>query len=378
MFLIGIHSFVSAQNTNSLNSSKESEKQEVPKQVKAPVSPQGNGVSSKKTEAGYTIQKNSSSATDGDVSSSSETAALQATQACQLSYNNIRKQDNSRSPSAKQLALIQKNVSILKQTAPNSAAYHFFTYFTHRFDEKYASHLLNAVQQNPFDETMQDELFAFHLANGNFKQVDSLTAIHSTSVGLTNYYTDAVAALPQQATLVVHGIGDLAILKAKNKNKLTLVAFDLFNSANYLKQLKQKGFVLPASTTIDTAYFRAFCELNSSKKLFLSMNFPKSYFSAIVKDIQPIGLTFAYKQSNLSAPEMNYSIFKNHWNALEMTQKQHDGSDALAANYLPALLYAKQYASKEKLSIDATKLESVIQQVANRSNKTQAVKQVQN
>lgn len=292
-------------------------------------------------------------------------------------YQNFRNQESSRSISIDKKNTIMANVSTLKAYSPGSYDYNFYQYLAHRFDKNYYTNLQKATKINPEYKQVQDEYFAYHLANGNTKNIDSI--LSSETIEVSNYYKDLLASAPQKSTLLVHGVGDLKTLFAqKNKSKntdITIVAFDLLNSATYRSQLISKGFTMPKSEEIDTAFLKDFCKLNQSKNLYLSLNFPKNYFKPIINNIQLLGLTFAYNSAIINIDEENFNLLKQKWNMLSISATQQTSN--LSSNYLPSLLLSKSYLERTKNEVELSKVKELINQLANRTNKTQEIKEIE-
>lgn len=368
-----------SQNTNSVNEQSKPAGSVAPKVNSTPKADMDN----QKMEQKESLSKSKKSVTpvqaDGEAANYQQKIAQANTQLSK-SYTAIKKMETSRTANSNQLNSIKFNLATLKAYAPESFEYHFYTYFLHRFDKNYLAQLTNAQQLNPSNESVKTELFAAYLANGYSKQMDSILKTTSSSSGLSSYYKDLLESTPQKGTLIIHGTNDLELLmneqKKLNRSDVKLIAFDLLASDAYRKKWTNEGYKFPNSTIIDTSYLKEFCQLNPGKKLFLSLNFPSNYFKSILQKIQLNGLTFAYASEQKNTIQLNYEYYKTKINPITLSSIQNDNSDALASNYLPCLLMAKRYLTNQQNEIELEKINELIRQVANRSGKSQELKQV--
>ncbi|MNE43424.1 hypothetical protein D3C80_1375980 [compost metagenome] len=195
------------------------------------------------------------------------------------------------------------------------------------------------------------------------------------TTGVLDYATDLVNSVPSNGTLLLHGYTELipANFEKNNLNRsdIELISVDLMQSVDYQQNLSAKGFVMPNSTYIDTAFVQEFCSLNVSKNIYLSMSFPKEYFQGISGSLNPVGLTFGYKlKSHFDYNAWNSNLIQSVWQKNKLGISQDVQSDALSANYLPALISIERLYQEYNKTEEAKEMSALILNVATRARKT--------
>ena len=192
------------------------------------------------------------------------------------------------------------------------------------------------------------------------------------------YATDILNSVEEKGTLLTHGFDDtysvMYLQTVKNlRSDVRLLSVDFMQSEYYRSELKKEGYTLPEGTVIDVAYLKKFCELNPSKKLQLSMTFPKPYLKEIVNDLQILGLTFAYRKEAGSLFEKNQSFYLNSFQPNKVTKYKTDKCKKLSSNYLPFLLSLEEGYEKEKDKAQLKEIRELIAKIKTQANVTKSL-----
>lgn len=294
-------------------------------------------------------------------------------------YSNSKHQLTRRSASPEEILNMKQGAQIYANMLPGSFEKHFYTYLLSKYDPKQFPELRQAAKLEPTKTEVQQELAVYGVAVNNQELADSVArqmiAQNKISAGLLSYATDMVNSVPENGTLLLHGYTELIPVNfeknTQGRGDLQLVSVDLLQSPAYQSSLIQQGFVMPNSTFVDTAFVQSFCALNTSKNLYLSMSFPKEYFEGITSSLNTVGLTFAYDQSTtLDYNAWNISLVETKWKKYELGIVKDPQSDALSANYLPALLSVSRLYEEYNKTEDVKEINHIILSVATRARKT--------
>lgn len=296
-------------------------------------------------------------------------------------YSNSRHQLYRRSASPEELLSMKQSAQIYASLLPESFEKHFYTYLLNKYNPKQFSELQQAARLEPQRTEVQQELAAFGIAVNNQQLADSVAtemiSQNKISAGLLTYATDLVQSVPPgNATLLLHGYTELIPVNyEKNtlgRDDIQLISVDLMQSPEYQANLTSQGYVIPNSTFIDTTFVQSFCALNTSKNIYLSMSFPKDYLQGMSSSLGIVGLTFAYDQSAtvFDRNNWNISLVENQWKKYELGIAKDQQSDALSANYLPALLSVARLYEEYNRTDDVKEINHIITSVATRARKT--------
>ena len=293
-------------------------------------------------------------------------------------YSNSKHQITRRSASAEELLNMKQSAQIYANMLPGSFEKHFYTYLLSKYDPKQFPELQQAARLEPTKTEVQQELVAYGVAVNNQTLADSVTremiSQNKISNGLLSYATDLVNSVPASGTLLLHGYTELIPVNyEKNslgRGDLELISVDLMQSVDYQASLTSRGYIMPNSTFVDTAFVQNFCALNVSKNLYVSMSFPKEYFQGMNAALNPVGLTFAYDQSTLDYNTWNISLVETKWKTPELGIGRDQQSDALSANYLPTLLSVSRLYEEYNKTEDVKEINHIIMSVATRARKT--------
>ncbi|WP_300666479.1 hypothetical protein [Fluviicola sp.] len=296
----------------------------------------------------------------------------------ETNYSNSRHQLYRRSPSDLEISKMKQSAQLYTDILPGSFEKHFYTYLVSKYNPKQFPELKQAAQLNPNKTEVQQELAVYGFATNNQQLADSVTlqmiSQNKITNGVLNYASDLVNSVPSNGTLLLHGYTELipANFERNNLNRsdIELISVDLMQSPDYQQNLSSKGFVMPNSTYIDTAFVQEFCSLNASKNIYLSMSFPKEYFQGISKSLHPVGLTFGYKLNQFDYNAWNANLIESVWQKNKLGISQDAQSDALSANYLPALISIERLYQEYNKSEEAKEMSALIMSVATRARKT--------
>lgn len=297
----------------------------------------------------------------------------------ETNYSDSRHQLTRRSASQEELLNMKQSAKIYADMLPGSFEKHFYTYLLNKYNPKQFPELQLAAKLEPTNTEVQQELAAYGVAVNDQELADSVAvqmiAQNKISGGLLDYAADMVNSIPENGTLLLHGYTELIPVNYEKNNlgraDIQLISVDLMQSPDYQASLTAKGFVMPNSVFVDTAFVQTFCALNTSRNLFLSMSFPKEYFQGITSALNPVGLTFAYGQAaTLDYNTRNIALVETKWKKYELGIGKDPQSDALSANYLPVLLSVSRLYEEYNKTEEAKEIEHIIMSVATRARKT--------
>ena len=297
----------------------------------------------------------------------------------ETNYSNSRHQLTRRSASQEEVLNMKQGAQIYATMLPGSFEKHFYTYLLSKYNPKQFPELREAAKLEPNRTEVQQELVAYGVAVNDQQLADSVAlemiAQNKISGGLLSYATDMVNSVPENGTLLLHGYTELIPVNYEKNNlgraDIQLISVDLMQSPEYQASLTAKGFVMPNSVFVDTSFVQTFCALNTSRNLFLSMSFPKEYFQGITSALNPVGLTFAYGQAaTLDYNARNIELVETKWKKYELGIGQDPQSDALSANYLPALLSVSRLYEEYNKTEEVKEIDYIIMSVATRARKT--------
>ncbi|WP_343747693.1 hypothetical protein [Fluviicola sp.] len=296
----------------------------------------------------------------------------------ETNYSNSRHQLYRRSPSALEFSNMHQSAQIYSNMLPGSFEQHFYNYLISKYDPKQFPELEKAAAIHPNQTEVQQELAVYGVATGNTALTDSvaLQMINQNKIteGVLSYSADLVNSIPLNSTLLLHGYTELIpacyTISVQNRSDIQLISVDLMQSPAYQASLSSKGFILPGTTYIDTAFVQEFCSLNATKNIYLSMSFPKEYFQGMTRDLSPVGLTFAFNSTMQDRNGWNMNLVQNVWNKDQLGIARDAQSDALSANYLPTLISVEELYREYNRSENANEISHLIMSVAIRAKKT--------
>lgn len=252
-------------------------------------------------------------------------------------------------------------VGYYNSTMPNSFESHFYTYLAGHYNTALFPELEAAAAIEPENTEVKKQLAAYHIITQDSSEalpiIADLIEQDVVSQGQLLYANDLLISNEENAVLVLHGFDDMfaAYYVQHNnavRNDVELLSLDFMQSEAYRNHWKEKGFDLPESATIDTAYLGELCKLNQEKPLQLSMTIPKPYFVPVKANLYPVGLTFRYSTLPVNNYESNYRLWKQDFDFGLLESETEDRNDNWCSNYLPMLVTLKK-----QLSISGDKAE---------------------
>jgi len=313
---------------------------------------------------------------------------IQQKEVVSSSFNTTKKsatfQSNQRTPSPQVQQKLDAQVEEMKTLDPNSFEYNLFNYSAGNYDVNRENYLRNAEKLQPTNK----EVLTFSAANAivkgdtisSRKYLQQLEFQHQIKPETIDYTKDILTSTKDKSTLITHGFNDSygAYQNQLNygvKPSVDIVSMDFMQSQSYRKILSEKGYSIPTQKQIDVNYLKLFCEQNSNRNIAISMTFPKDYFLPIQDKIVPIGLVFEYQNAasynsiedleNLWFNELNKKVITNYTGVL---------SNGYAQNYIPMLLYLKNYYDTNQDLGKSTQIEESIQQIELKTGKKVTVK----
>ncbi|MGV3611595.1 MAG: hypothetical protein ACO1N0_11635 [Fluviicola sp.] len=339
-------------------------------------------IESKKAKESRTFKTVSSPKFESDAEKDSNESIQQlkgAKYQFESNYSDSRHQLTRRSASTEEVLNMKQGAQIYANMLPGSFETHFYTYLLSKYDPKQFPELQQAAKLEPTKTEVQQELAVYGVAINDQKLADSVAfemiAQNKISGGLLSYAEDMVNSVPTNGTLLLHGYTELIPvnyeINSLGRSDIQLISVDLMQSPTYQASLTAEGFVMPASSFVDTTFVQTFCALNSSKNIYMSMSFPKEYFLGMTSSLTTVGLTFAYDQStSFDHNAWNISLIETKWNKLQLGIAKDQQSDVLSANYLPALISVARLYEEYNRTEDAKEINHILMSVATRARKT--------
>jgi hypothetical protein len=259
--------------------------------------------------------------------------------------------------------------------------YHLYNYKVGNYDFERIGDLQTAAKLQPNHPEVLKSLSAYHYILNNEEalkqQLVKMDAAKHFSSELTSFASDVLISLPKNAILITHGEDDtypLLIEQYVNSTRkdIQIISLDHLQSETYREQLKKKGFELPKSNVINTAFFQDFVTLNKSN-LIIATSLPKSYLQTIKSEVQVEGLGFGVEQSgNKNDADQLVKLYENTIQP-SLQRKKESGYRKVLSNYLPFLFEVRNYWVKTGDLEKVKELESEIIDIGKRTNKLEQV-----
>lgn len=314
---------------------------------------------------------------------------MNQTEQSRILFSNMRKmattQMSSRSPSPAQQQEMNKAINYYKANAPESFEYHYFTYTAGNYNTSLYPHLKKAAELKPTNSDVIVQLAAYNTIAGNKtdakKNLKELVSNGKLSDEVLSYDTDLLNSVPQNGVLITHGFddgfGSLYMNSVKELRKdVKIISLDFMQSKAYRDSLKKDGFNMPASTVIDVAFLNEFCKKNEQKKLFLSMTFPKPYFTEMADKLYVHGLVFAYGEKGKDLQAENEALWAKLLKAKFIYKADTEKGKGLTSNYLPMLFYLRELYETNRRTKDLNNIDKAIDQIGMQSNKLSKVNSI--
>jgi len=282
---------------------------------------------------------------------------------------------------------MDKDVLSLKTQDPNSFNYYLFYYMAGNYNIERENELKKAEKLDPTNPDVLSQSIGNAMVKGDAiatkTYVEKLKGNKLLSEEAISYAEDLILSSIDNQVLVTHGFFDsygVAFQQyAENFHpELTTISLDLMQSETYRKLVAEKGFLLPLDNIINVHYLTAFCDLNSDKRIALSMTLPKEYLLPLKESLFPIGLVFEYRNSGShfesndverNAQLWNQILLKENINAFSSSE-----SNNLSSNYLPMLIFLKSAYELNKEPDKFERIEKALDFTARKSGKLSLLK----
>lgn len=260
-------------------------------------------------------------------------------------------QRTSRSPSYQQQIQMDQAVNYFQENAPTSFEYHYFKYVAGNYNVDLFPDLEAAAKIRPENADVHVQMAGYFMIKN---QVDTaliylnkLLESDRLTDNVVAYSGDILRSVPENGTLITHGFDDsygsyYAINEQGIRTDVTLISLDFLQSEAYRKDLKSKGYILPASNIVDVNYLTNFCALNVDKNLSISLTTPKEYFQAIQDKLYIVGLVFEYHTSEFDNFSRNDYLWNESLEKSVISNPVDEKGKQLSANYLPMLLHLRR------------------------------------
>ncbi len=294
-------------------------------------------------------------------------------------------QRTQRTPNTAQQQQMNQYVQLLSQAAPESFEFHYYTYIAGNYNMALIDHLFKAEKLRPENSDVHIQLAAFHLISQNFEEAKKyLKKLHANgriNENMVLYGKDVLRSVPENGCAITHGFEDnfgtvYAQLFMNERTDITIVSLDFLQSESYQSTLKNKGFTLPNSATIDVAYLTNFCALNSAKKLGISLTVPKEYLIPIQQNLYVAGLIMEYHPDGCTG---NFERNEELWNntlSVSIVKNSRDKARSLSANYLPMLLLLRKEYQGRGQQEEVKKIDAALDQIAVQCGKYEQVQSI--
>ncbi len=267
-------------------------------------------------------------------------------------------QPMQRTPSVAQQKEMDEAVGYFATNAPNSFEYHYFAYTSGNYDVTRIENLREAERIMPENSDVHAQLAAYNIITQDSDSaniyIDKMLSSGRLNSNTLLYAEDLLLSVPNDGVLITHGFDDTysAFKKQQSdgvREDVTLISLDFLQSDYYRNLLKEDGFKIPEQEVIDVNYLKAFCELNTSKSISISMTTPKEYFLPLQSNLYVTGLVFEYHKDVYNNFDRNEELWNSLLSKHLIEEAGDEKSKQLSANYLPMLLQLRKvYGQKEE------------------------------
>jgi len=294
-------------------------------------------------------RKIKSTTLDIDIENSNQFSfAVQVANDINLEANTNR---SRRSSSKNEQKVLKEVVEVMKDLDENSFEYNYYKYITGNYDVSLFSFLQKASNLRPKSSEVQTQLAAYYLIMENYEQaefyINTLFENQIISTSLIDYGQDLLVSVPENGTLITHGIEDtysvtFLQLNMGVRSDVEIISLELMQSEMYRNHLKEKGFKFPLSDFIDVNYYTEFCALNEEKNISTSLTVPREYFQFSPQKQFLTGLVMHYSSNRLDNVGVNMNLWKYELKYLILDNSNDVKSKELSSNYLPMLFQLRQ------------------------------------
>ncbi len=279
-------------------------------------------------------------------------------------HNKANTSSTQKNPTAKNQDLMNDFIS--QNFSSSDFEYNISTFMAGNFDISKKKFLDKAREMQPTNQQVLIQSIGVNYILNDLKILKSDLKELRIQKFITDddlsYARDVLLSLPQNTTLITHGITDTYPLfylqEVENIRKdIGIVPMVLLQSEEYYSTLKnKKSLHLPAKKVINPDFIKEFCKNNNT---YLALTIPVSYFEGMKSDLFPIGLTFGYTPSEFQNSKMNQKLWETSLQKTVISKSKEKNGRQLSANYLPMLVnlykfYESENNSKQLNSIKAT------------------------
>jgi hypothetical protein len=314
--------------------------------------------------------------------SEKESSSINVSQQFSTIYELSRMQDSRRSPTREQQIQLDKMVENLKNIDQNSIEYHLKMFVAGNYNIDLKDHLMAAYRLNSTNSEVLNQMVAVSIIESDTAKAktlfNQLMVNKQLDQSYIDYGSDMLVSTPTNSTLITHSFNDsYGVIYNQFSNALrtdvTVINLDFCQSADYRKQLQQKGYKIPVKTVIDISFFSDFIALNSDKTIALSLTLPKSYFLNSPIDLFTSGLVFC----NVSESSSNLDLFEKSMHK-KVLFRNDVTSKKLALNYLPILLEIRKAYTEMKQTEKVREVDKLIDAIATGSKSEKQIHQMKN
>ncbi len=338
-------------------------------------------------------KKERQSAGDEDVlnqnskSKPSKSTAIQNTQQqLQLTLMKRRRNPVRKTPLSQETEFMEQKVHELSKLAPESFEFHLYSYLKTPYNFKAISHLRKAEELAATHYDVLTSWTAYHFISESDKVTGYLRQLDDGGYfkpGYRNYAGQALELLPENAVLLTHGDNDTYPMLIQQKIKgvrsdISIINIDFFQSEEYLKRLKNKGWSVPHISIVNTEFVHEFVTANQQRNIFLANSIPGSYIKLFKSQIHPCGLAFYVGNDEADfCKKFNLQLYRN---VSQQMQKEEPANNEqlFLSNSLPALFGLRNNYLDSGDSMRLKKLNEVITIIGRQTHQQEKVDQLLN
>lgn len=296
-------------------------------------------------------------------------------------------QRSQRTPSFDQQIQMDEAVDYFESNSPNSFEFHYFKYVSGNYNVSLINHLKEAEEIRPENTDVQVQMAAYNIIKRNndsaIGYLDKLKAAGRLSENVLYYAEDILLSVPENGVLITHGFDDSYATWYKQNSSdvrkdVTIISLDFMQSDLYRALLKEDGFKIPESKIVDVDFLKAFCELNPTKKISISLTTPKEYFKPLQSNLYLTGLVFEYHTDTFDNYYRNDDLWNSTLKKYLVENAVDEKSKQLSSNYLPMLLQLRKVYVKTGNKAKLKDVDEASDKVSVQCKKYEQVQQMKN
>lgn len=313
----------------------------------------------------------------------SKTSALSISEFYQI-HQSANSNPNVKNPSLSSQVKMDNFVEGLQQLDANSFEFHLSSFMAGNFDLSKKNHLDVAKKMEPTNRQvlLQATGVSFILKDKKAAATDlkALKEQNTWSVDEYAYAKDVLTSLPPNALLITNGFNDtypiLSVQLLENyRSDVVLIPLFLLQSEDFQESSNAKQSIQSNKGLINGNFLSAFLQKNSSEKAFIALTVPNSFYSKLLSQLYPVGLTFQYSNTPVSNSVMNEQLWKK-LNKTVISKNKDTNGKQLSANYLPLLVNLFEYHKTENNVKELTEVKAAIKQIGNNIGSEQLISEL--